>query len=568
VPPRGRRHGLRSRIAFSAMASPNSNWLKLAGAGAVLPVMLAILGLAIVRTSPKASAAASTSQPSRAWSNEPDIQHLHFETAPIDIRPGQNTIQNVVIPQSEKPALDGYIVRMQPNLRYMDGTVPPVDIIHLHHGVWIDATRGPFFFAGEEKTVFNIPRGYGFPYKASDTWRLNQMIHNLTPVATRVRLVWDIDFIPAGTPLAATVKPVVPIWMDVRRGESYPVFNALRGSGARNGTYTYPTDAKNPYADQSPLNELRVPTNGTLVSAVGHLHPGGLRDDIDLVRPGATLPRSRACAVEALDIGDTRSASRCVSATAGSVPHSVRIFESDAHYFEPAGPVSWDVALTASRPDWRVAVRAGDTLRITTTYENRQRSWYENMGIVLLFFAPNDSSGVDPFTSAVDWRGVLTHGHLPENSHHGGAPTQSVDARRVASGPLVGEVRIKGFVYTPGDLNLIGQRSRRVPTVRQGHRLRFINQDNPLFEWHSITACADPCNRSPGSAYPLANAAATVQFDSGQLGYDHGRGRGSTPAANRLTWSTPANLKPGTYTYFCRVHPFMRGAFRVIRSIG
>ena len=24
-----------------------------------------------------------------------------------------------------------------------------------------------------------------------------------------------------------------------------------------------------------------------------------------------------------------------------------------------------------------------------------------------------------------------------------------------------------------------------------------------------------------------------------------------------------ADLKPGTYTYFCRVHPFMRGAFKV-----
>ena len=27
-----------------------------------------------------------------------------------------------------------------------------------------------------------------------------------------------------------------------------------------------------------------------------------------------------------------------------------------------------------------------------------------------------------------------------------------------------------------------------------------------------------------------------------------------------------ANLAPGTYTYFCRIHPFMRGAFRVVKS--
>jgi hypothetical protein len=30
-----------------------------------------------------------------------------------------------------------------------------------------------------------------------------------------------------------------------------------------------------------------------------------------------------------------------------------------------------------------------------------------------------------------------------------------------------------------------------------------------------------------------------------------------------VSWSTLAHLAPGTYAYFCRVQPFMRGAFRV-----
>ncbi|MEA2471651.1 MAG: hypothetical protein QOE38_2650, partial [Thermoleophilaceae bacterium] len=57
---------------------------------------------------------------------------------------------------------------------------------------------------------------------------------------------------------------------------------------------------------------------------------------------------------------------------------------------------------------------------------------------------------------------------------------------------------------------------------------------------------------------PLANA--KVQFDSKQLGYGPA---GFTAASNKETWKTPKNLRAGTYTYFCRVHPFMRGAFRV-----
>ena len=47
-------------------------------------------------------------------------------------------------------------------------------------------------------------------------------------------------------------------------------------------------------------------------------------------------------------------------------------------------------------------------------------------------------------------------------------------------------------------------------------------------------------------------------IDSGELGVY------GPPTANRETWSTPSDLAPGTYTYFCRIHPFMRGAFRVV----
>jgi hypothetical protein len=55
-----------------------------------------------------------------------------------------------------------------------------------------------------------------------------------------------------------------------------------------------------------------------------------------------------------------------------------------------------------------------------------------------------------------------------------------------------------------------------------------------------------------------------VTFDSGELGYNGNHGAvGNAPAAGRATWQTPKDLPVGTYTYFCRIHPFMRGAFRV-----
>jgi plastocyanin len=73
--------------------------------------------------------------------------------------------------------------------------------------------------------------------------------------------------------------------------------------------------------------------------------------------------------------------------------------------------------------------------------------------------------------------------------------------------------------------------------------------------FHTVTACRNPCNLNGAISYPLANGAGG--FDSGQLGF-------GSPAVNRLSWSTPKNLKPGTYTFFCRIHPWMRGMFTIV----
>jgi plastocyanin len=496
----------------------------------ILAVCAALLTLLVL--------AAPASAEQGLWDGTKGVQHLHFATKPILVKPGQNSIDNIIVPPAQKPKVDGYIVRARPDLTYLDGKVPAVDVIHLHHGVWLNAsgqspaspagTVQPIFFGGEEKTVFRIPKGYGYAYKKSDTWILNEMIHNNTPNATKVRLVWDLDFIPAASALAKSVKPVIPFWMDVRRGWGYPVFDVAQHSGGADGQFTFPEEeAVSPYADGSRQNEFSMPYDATVVAAVGHLHPGGLRDDISVSRDGAGRRL---------------------------------VFRSQAKYYDPAGPVSWDVSLTASKPRWRVALKAGDRIDISATYDARQSSWYENMGIVLLFVAPHQTSGPDPFATRVDPNGELTHGHLPENDNHGGTGKPIYrDPRTAADGQTVTQVKIKGFQFQPGDLGLLYERDQ-VPVVPQGQSLSFLNQDDPNVEWHSITTCRAPCNRPTGISYPLANGLPGTQFDSGQLGFGP---VGGSPAANRLTWETPSNLSTGTYTYFCRIHPFMRGAFRV-----
>ena len=102
------------------------------------------------------------------------MEHLRFHAGPYLITPGANLIL-LQANQVPKPAEDGYMVRMAPNLRYANadgtccGSIPRVDVIHLHHGVWLsDGSAGqgegnsyrpfyPFMAYGEEKTVL-----YGF----------------------------------------------------------------------------------------------------------------------------------------------------------------------------------------------------------------------------------------------------------------------------------------------------------------------------------------------------------------------------------------------------------------------
>jgi len=487
-----------------------------------------------------------------------DVQHLKYKIGPFKIIPGQNEIGYA--PIVEKPQVDGYITRIKPNLTYTNGKVPGVDIIHLHHGTWVNlsgqsATANVpelFFAAGEEKTIVQLPDGYGYPYRSTDRWLLNHMIHNLTPVPTEVYMTYELDFIPASSPAAKRIRPVRPIWMDVMNGQIYPVFNVKKGAG-HGGRYTFPDDASDPYGGGPRRNEWVVDRDGVLVGTGGHLHPGGLHTDLWLRRPGTRI-RSTRCGTRATAAA-RRRCRRDAPRGSGSKAH---LFRSDAKYFEPAGAVSWDVAMTGTPEDWKVKVHKGDVLSTTATYDTTRAAWWESMGIMLTFMA-DSGPGRDPFRKRVDFPGRPTHGHLPENNNHGGRATPMPDPRRLPDGPEnPGLVDIVDFKYQLGDLSLPGSGGGLPPVVRQGQSLVFRNTDNPRRVYHSVTSCKAPCNRSTGIAYPIADG--PVQFESNTLG----AGQGAVPpATGALEWRTPGDLKPGTYTYFCRIHPFMRGAFRV-----
>src|SRR4051812_41569058 len=108
-----RRHGWRlaSLLAFAALAVP-------ASAFADDPA----LGLGAPQLTDSSCTPGSAA----------GCQRLRFAYGPISVKPGANA--QLLQLNIQKPLYDGYVSRLTANLYRTDGTIPPVDVVHLHHG--------------------------------------------------------------------------------------------------------------------------------------------------------------------------------------------------------------------------------------------------------------------------------------------------------------------------------------------------------------------------------------------------------------------------------------------------
>jgi hypothetical protein len=540
------------------------------GSRLVRGALLATLGLLLT-----AAPASAAKDPVLRAASYPGMTTYNCATDPMTVLPGENRDLyglTKTCPNAQKVSgpgdtsvfapgstAEGYMTRFQPSMVEVhdDGSVttPSVWDLHLHHVVWLGPGVG--FGTGEEKTQDTFPQGYGFKLSGDQTFGLNYMIHNLTAIeGRRVQITWQIDWVPETTPARTDIQPLKTIGLDVAGApQLYPVFDAERGFDLDgDGRYTFPdevpTDPAAPgYEEAKNVSQAArwtVPAGGrTLVFAAGHLHPGGLYMDMNVTRDGVTKP----------------------------------LFRSVAHYYEPAGAVSWDVAMTATGPDWRIHLKEGDVVSVNATYDVRKASWYESMGLFPLeVTTADDPAARDPFDDAAavkamyDAGGVLTHGRLEENiDAKANADLGLPDPRKLKSKGRVhkGGLEINGFQYSQGGYSAFRgypASGMRPPVVQPGASVTFTNiealpeMSDEQQVWHSVTSCRAPCNRGSGIGYPLAQG--PIKFDSGQLGFGSGLSAEVTTGSN--VYTTPPLTQPGkTYTYFCRIHPFMRGSVRV-----
>ena len=593
-------------------------------------------------------------------------RRLRFSYGPIPVQPGKNDV--LIGPVTiEKPNMDGYITRFKPNLVRTDGVVPPVEQIHLHHGTWLslggDYGSGPFFASGEEKTIAPFPKGYGMPVEATDQWQLLYMVHSAVSQPMETYITYEIDFVPKADAEELGIKPAYPVWLDVRPS-GYPVFNVHRKYGGKDHECTWP---KEKCADFDPFGKKFVgqgePGNGkgedfefpkkgeefgriekfnggTLIGIGGHLHPGGLTNDIDLVRPGGEevtktvrepFTTTKQVAVRR-SVCLKRKGKRCVRKSKPRVVRTcvkkkrtksgksrcvkkrtllrtvettsyrekkvttreevTRIYTGRAWYWDrkdktkPGGPpTSWDFSMEVmGLPYWGVRIKPGDKIRSNATYETKLAASYENMGIAVALFAPDTEDGkptapgVNPFQAERDnsmdcdsggapagtlcMRGLPTHGHYEENGNYGGPGGKWTGK----AGQQTTEVGIANFLYEPGDLSTMSMTG--VPKVKLGSTLRFTNFEGGNI-YHTITSCKFPCLGQTGAAFPLADGETSkgreLDIDSSELGFGT---PGISAPKQALDYKLPVTKDEGfkageTVTYFCRIHPFMRGAFEV-----
>ena len=218
-------------------------------------------------------------------------------------------------------------------------------------------------------------------------------------------------------------------------------------------------------------------------------------------------------------------------------------------------------SMTATPPDWRVQAAQGRRAQRLRHVRHRSARRGTSRWRSCRPCSTPAGRGADPFATDVDVEGQVTHGHLPENDDHGGRPPRRparparLLARAVARRR---QGRDPGLRLRPGRPD--STRPARPPGAGAPGPRPHVRQPrraaHDLPHDHRLQGALQPRRR----ASPTRSPNGKVDFDSGELGFGP---RGFTAAANRDTWTTPKGLKPGTYTYFCRVHPFMRGAFKV-----
>jgi plastocyanin len=434
------------------------------------------------------------------------------------------------------PGTTGWITHMETDvIDDATGEQVPIQRLMLHHIVFTNLARQDttcagkgyvgfggekdfgntfapqrFYAAGEERAKMSLPAGYGYRDNPNDPWGVVAMVMNHRSVSDHAFIHYQV------TVDSNPLTEVTPYWFDVRDCNADPIYNipsvaqkaakAKKKAGKKSeasaaGKHKKSNGKKGkkrkkkavaaPTTDNT--EDVTFAHSGYLIAGAGHVHGGAIKET--LTEPG--------CGNRQVAESDP---------TWGLPDHPFYNVRPILH--EP-GPIN----MSAFSDTTGLPVNAGETLRLNSIYDDSQPH-VRVMGIMIAYFAANPSvtSNCGPVP---DWTILKTNqpgrsGPIPFT-----IPLTGLDANGQAT-PInapPGQLQNGGAntVVPVGD-RFFGDPNLR---VKQGSYVtwQFASQ-----ELHNVT---------------LAN---------GPLGI------GSDNLDGNRTFTEKLN-RPGTYRFFCALHP-------------
>ncbi|GAC1410427.1 MAG: hypothetical protein NVSMB57_04190 [Actinomycetota bacterium] len=456
---------------------------------------------------------------------------------------------------------------------------------------------------------------YGIFLDASTPQALIFMIHNKTAAPLEAYITLSINMV-YGTRdqiKAATGKDIHPL-RGVLTGTTQDVAANLNfGGSSKNGVL---------------MQDYTADFSGTLIAAASHMHPGGKWVYVTNLGPkgpdGKLICGGKSIGGDGIP-GSTLFVSKKVDHVKASWPYSEDYqmggtqggFRAPVHEGDIIRQYGvYDVNHAGANPtgDLPASLFRKDPLDPsspleTNSIDGKTHAWYQAMSYTGLYsdtenkpalpritnasqctagnFAPKliPSAGFNAakhanFLNDPTWSGTnnplethITHDWLHDDkvcgvndpAQGGTVPCDRPVATHFVNGSVTDTIHVGGFVYLPGDLSVTGlDGSVTVPLVKKGSTVRLLNDDIAIGVRHTFTSCPAPCDGSYFANYPLPDGL----YDSGKLGnldyIDGGlfQGNDTLPMKDLVIDN---RFKVGSvFNYFCSIHPWMRGAFKVV----
>jgi plastocyanin len=415
------------------------------------------------------------------------------------------------------PPQNGFITHMETDIvDDVTGDPVPISRLMLHHIVFLNLNRQDstcagqgyvgfdgrkdfgstfapqrFYAAGEERAKLTMPPGYGYPTSQANNWGIVAMVMNHRSSVDHALIHYEV------TIDSSSLTAAKPYWLDVRDCRADPIYNvpsvAQQAQKAKQakGKKKRKRKAK-PKPTFTESRDYVFPESGRLIAGAGHVHGGAV---------GLTLTEPNC---------GNREVARS-DPTWGLPDHPFYNVRPVLH--EP-GPIN----MSAFGSTTGLPVHAGDTIRLNSIYDN-SLPHVRVMGIMVVYLAPD--SNVQSCGPIPPWQILKTSqpgraGPVPFKIPLTGLD-QNGQATTINAPP--GALRNAG----PNTVIPVGDRFFGAPNlrVRQGSWLTWQFNGQEL---HNVT---------------LAN---------GPLGIGTDNLDGGRTFTKKLS-------RPGTYRFFCALHP-------------